>query len=90
MEVFIEFVLRYLVFVLQVKVLFVRNLDLMTSEDRLRQIFGDHGTIERVKKQTDYAFVHFRERKDAEMALAATNSKIQLFPTHLVPSNLNY
>ena len=58
-----------------VKILFVRNLMLSTSETTLRELFtklsdGDEDTIERVKKTKDYAFVHFSTREAAEKALA--------------------
>lgn len=69
-------------FLLQVKVLFVRNLHTMTTEETLRQIFSAHGYIERVKKQNDYAFIHFRERQDAEQAISARNGKEPLVGNH--------
>ena len=57
-----------------VKILFVRNLMLSTTETTLRDLFnklsGDHDTVERVKKTKDYAFVHFSSREVAERALA--------------------
>ena len=58
-----------------VKILFVRNLMLSTSESTLRELFirlseGDIDTIERVKKTKDYAFVHFSSRAAAEKALS--------------------
>ena len=67
--------------VLQVKILYVRNLMLSTTEDTLERLFTDAvadrtstddaaAVVERVKKIRDYAFVHFRDR---ELALAAMN-----------------
>ena len=57
-----------------VKILFVRNLMLSTSETTLRDLFnslsGDQDTVERVKKTKDYAFVHFSSREVAERALS--------------------
>lgn len=53
----------------RVKVLFVRNLMAITTEEQIRSVFeslidgGDGGgAVERVKKSKDYAFVHFRDR----------------------------
>ena len=58
----------------QVKILYVRNLMLTTTEDTLENVFnqasGKEGAVERVKKIRDYAFVHFRDR---DSALAARN-----------------
>uniref|UniRef100_A0A1I8IFE5 RRM domain-containing protein n=1 Tax=Macrostomum lignano TaxID=282301 RepID=A0A1I8IFE5_9PLAT len=57
-----------------VKILYVRNLMLTTTEEHLRELFtqacgGGCDCIERVKKIRDYAFVHFRERSDAITAM---------------------
>ena len=52
----------------KVKVLFVRNLMSITTEEQIRSVFEnlidgcDGGAVERVKKSKDYAFVHFRDR----------------------------
>uniref|UniRef100_UPI00358ED5BD RNA-binding protein 47-like isoform X1 n=2 Tax=Myxine glutinosa TaxID=7769 RepID=UPI00358ED5BD len=57
-----------------VKVLYVRNLMLTTTEDALRYAFeaaAPGGTVERVKKIRDYAFVHFSCRDDALRAMTA-------------------
>ncbi|KAK0144032.1 putative RNA-binding protein 46 [Merluccius polli] len=55
----------------RVRVLYVRNLMLSTSEETLQEEFsrGRRGSVERVKKLTDYAFVHYRSRQDALDAL---------------------
>ncbi|TRY77284.1 hypothetical protein TCAL_10197 [Tigriopus californicus] len=53
----------------KVKVLYVRNLTVNVTEERLRELFEAHGRVERVKKIKDYAFVHFEERKQAVAAL---------------------
>ena len=57
----------------QVKILYVRNLMLSTTEDSIREAFmkagGKESCVERVKKLRDYAFVHFREREEAQRAL---------------------
>ena len=51
----------------KVKVLFVRNLMSITTEEQIRSVFEslidgcDGGAVERVKKSKDYAFVHFRD-----------------------------
>jgi RNA recognition motif-containing protein len=55
-----------------VKILYVRNLMLHTSEDTLEAAFAKvtgKGTIERVKKIRDYAFVHFNTRDNALKAM---------------------
>jgi len=61
-----------------VKVLFVRNLTEMTSEDYLRFLFNQwsNGQVERVKKAKDYAFVHFYNRAAAEDAKRAVENQI--------------
>ncbi len=58
-----------------VKILYVRNLMIETSEDILRQAFGQFnpGCVERVKKIRDYAFVHFASREDAVVAMDNLN-----------------
>ena len=55
----------------RVKVLFVRNLMAVTTEEQIRSVFeslidgcddgGGAAAVERVKKSKDYAFVHFRD-----------------------------
>ncbi|XP_010899710.2 RNA-binding protein 47 isoform X2 [Esox lucius] len=58
-----------------VKILYVRNLMMETSEETLRQVFGqwNPGCVERVKKIRDYAFVHFSSRDDAVVAMDHLN-----------------
>ncbi|XP_064200455.1 RNA-binding protein 47-like isoform X7 [Anguilla rostrata] len=58
-----------------VKILYVRNLMIETSEETLRQVFGQFnpGCVERVKKIRDYAFVHFANRGDAVLAMDNLN-----------------
>ncbi|XP_064190981.1 RNA-binding protein 47-like isoform X1 [Anguilla rostrata] len=58
-----------------VKILYVRNLMMETSEEMLRQIFSQFnpGCVERVKKIRDYAFVHFASREDAVVAMDNLN-----------------
>ncbi|XP_051800732.1 probable RNA-binding protein 46 [Acanthochromis polyacanthus] len=59
----------------RVRVLYVRNLMLDTTEETLRQEFSHFkpGSVERVKKLTDYAFIHYRCRSDAVTALSVMN-----------------
>ena len=61
-----------------VKILFVRNLMLSTTETSLRDLFnklsGGEDNVERVKKTKDYAFVHFSSRAAAEAALASSEN----------------
>ena len=59
----------------EVKVLYVRNLLIETSEESLRNHFSQYGKVERVKKIRDYAFVHFVERDSAEAAMKAGSSQ---------------
>ena len=50
--------------------MFVRNLSERTSEEELTAMFNQWSgnQVERVKKNKDYAFVHFFNRASAEMA----------------------
>uniref|UniRef100_A0A3Q3LH34 Probable RNA-binding protein 46 n=1 Tax=Mastacembelus armatus TaxID=205130 RepID=A0A3Q3LH34_9TELE len=59
----------------RVRVLYVRNLMLSTTEETLRQEFSRFkpGSVERVRKLTDYAFIHYRCRDDAVTALSLMN-----------------
>ena len=59
----------------QVRVLYVRNLMLTTSEQLIQEAFSYHAPVERVKKIRDYAFVHFESREGAMKALRALNGK---------------
>ncbi|KAM8802672.1 RNA-binding protein 47 isoform 1-T9 [Rhynchonycteris naso] len=58
-----------------VKILYVRNLMIETTEDTIKKIFGQYnpGCVERVKKIRDYAFVHFASREDAVHAMNNLN-----------------
>ncbi|KAK2153213.1 hypothetical protein LSH36_304g04009 [Paralvinella palmiformis] len=61
----------------KVKILYVRNLMLSTSEETLEHVFnqavGKENAIDRVKKLRDYAFIHFKERDDAITAMTKMN-----------------
>ncbi|XP_035682254.1 APOBEC1 complementation factor-like [Branchiostoma floridae] len=59
----------------KVKVLYVRNLMVTTTEDDIKQAFevGEEETVTRVKKIRDYAFVHYKTREDAIAAMTAMN-----------------
>ncbi|XP_019730019.1 APOBEC1 complementation factor isoform X2 [Hippocampus comes] len=61
-----------------VKILYVRNLMLHTSEENILKEFNaiKAGAVERVKKIRDYAFVHFTHRDDAVNAMKALNGKV--------------
>jgi len=63
----------------KVKILYVRNLMLTTTEETLEKTFNDaakkENAVERVKKIRDYAFVHFRERQDAIDAMNVMNGQ---------------
>uniref|UniRef100_A0A8C5IDF2 RNA-binding protein 47-like n=2 Tax=Gouania willdenowi TaxID=441366 RepID=A0A8C5IDF2_GOUWI len=58
-----------------VKILYVRNLMMETSEETIRGVFSqwNPGCVERVKKIRDYAFVHFTSRDDAVLAMDHLN-----------------
>ncbi|XP_042890518.1 probable RNA-binding protein 46 isoform X2 [Penaeus japonicus] len=60
-----------------VRVLYMRNLALCTTEDDIRKLCSNIVTgVERVKKQKDYAFVHFASREQAEAVKASLNGHI--------------
>ena len=74
----IAYALRFLFFfIIQVKVLYVRNLMLSTSEEVIEKYFNDliPNSVERVKKIRDYAFVHFNTRENAVIAMELSNGK---------------
>ncbi|EDV29422.1 uncharacterized protein TRIADDRAFT_689, partial [Trichoplax adhaerens] len=60
----------------QVKIVYVRNLLLSTTEESLREIFQSIARVERVKKIRDYAFIHFTSKEDAHMAITLKNGQI--------------
>lgn len=53
----------------EVRVLYVRNLTVAVTEEQLKEIFDRFGTVERVKKMKDFAFVHFERRAEALEAM---------------------
>ncbi|KAG8454006.1 hypothetical protein GDO86_000580 [Hymenochirus boettgeri] len=61
----------------RVKVLYVRNLMISTTEEVIKAEFNKFkfGAVERVKKIKDYAFVHFFNREDAITAMSVMNGK---------------
>ncbi|CAH0723538.1 unnamed protein product, partial [Brenthis ino] len=59
----------------KVKVLYVRNLTQDITEDALKEEFDRYGTVERVKKIKDYAFVHFEDRDCAVKAMQELDGK---------------
>ncbi|NXW87713.1 RBM46 protein, partial [Alopecoenas beccarii] len=61
----------------RVKVLYVRNLMISTTEETIKAEFNKFkpGVVERVKKLRDYAFVHFFHREDAVAAMSVMNGK---------------
>ncbi|XP_077786614.1 APOBEC1 complementation factor isoform X3 [Podarcis muralis] len=61
-----------------VKILYVRNLMLSTTEETIEKEFNNikPGSVERVKKIRDYAFVHFNNREDAVEAMKVLNGKV--------------
>ena len=63
---------------LQVKVLYVKNLKSTVTEDNLRKAFEPYGAIERVKKTKDYGFIHFENREDALKAMEELNGTVMI------------
>ncbi|CAF4907193.1 unnamed protein product [Pieris macdunnoughi] len=59
----------------KVKVLYVRNLTQDITEEALKEEFEQYGTVERVKKIKDYAFVHFENRDCAVKAMQELDGK---------------
>ncbi|XP_071976976.1 probable RNA-binding protein 46 [Engystomops pustulosus] len=61
----------------RVKVLYVRNLMISTTEETIKAEFNKFkpGTVDRVKKLRDYAFVHFFSRDDAITAMSVMNGR---------------
>ncbi|XP_030058955.1 APOBEC1 complementation factor isoform X2 [Microcaecilia unicolor] len=61
-----------------VKILYVRNLMLTTTEETIEKEFNNikPGAVERVKKIRDYAFIHFNSREDAVDSMNALNGKV--------------
>ena len=53
--------------------MYVRNLTLSVSEEKIREVFERFGKVDRVKKIKDYAFVHFDDREQAAEAMATLN-----------------
>lgn len=49
--------------------MFVSNLTSDVTEEVLKEKFSKYGELERVKKLSGYAFIHFEKREDAENAL---------------------
>lgn len=61
----------------RVKVLYVRNLMISTTEETIKAEFNKFkpGAVDRVKKLRDYAFVHFFQREDAVTAMSVMNGR---------------
>ncbi|XP_050730282.1 probable RNA-binding protein 46 isoform X1 [Eriocheir sinensis] len=61
----------------KVRVLYIRNLALRTTEEDIRSMCEDIASgVDRVKKQKDYAFVHFNSREKAESVKAALDGRV--------------
>jgi cold-inducible RNA-binding protein len=66
---------------IQVKKIFVGNLDFNATEDAIRSLFEQHGAVDRVSVITDrdtgrsrgFAFVEMPDAAEAERAIAALN-----------------
>merc|ERR1712241_152725 len=59
----------------QVKVLYVRNLTVAVTEEKIQEVFEEYGKVDRVKKIKDYAFVHFQDRDKATEAMRGLHRK---------------
>lgn len=59
-----------------VRILFVRQYSGMLDEGTLAEVFGEYGTVERVKNLKNYAFVHFARREDAQAAMNALDGAV--------------
>lgn len=59
----------------KVTILYVRNLMMSTTEEKLKEVFSFDGElkVDKVKKLRDFAFVHYRNREEAEEALTKLN-----------------
>ena len=55
--------------IFQVKVVYVRNLSPAIDEGKLTELFTQYGSVEKVKKIKDYAFINFVNRDDALRAI---------------------
>ena len=57
--------------------MYVRNLMISTTEERLRQVFNEASSngVEKVKKIKDYAFIRFCSRDQADAARMSLNGK---------------
>ena len=55
-----------------IKVLYVRQLNMATSEEIIMNCFSQlsNGQVDRVRKLKDYAFVNFNSREAAELAMS--------------------
>ena len=62
----------------QVTVLYVRNVNLTTTEVSLRAKFmkASNGAVEKLKMMRDFAFVHFSSRESAQRAMDSLNRKL--------------
>lgn len=63
------------------KVLYVRNLQLSTTEETIENLFKKFAEVDRVKKIKDYCFVHFSTRDGARHALEQMQGTRFLFRT---------
>lgn len=57
------------------KILYVRNLTVDATEEKIQEVFEEYGKVDRVKKIKDYAFVHFEDRDKAVEAMRGLHHK---------------
>lgn len=55
--------------------MYVRNLTVAVTEEKIQEVFEEFGKVERVKKLKDYAFVHFEDRDKAVEAMRGLDHK---------------
>jgi len=59
----------------KVKTIYIKNLTAATDDEKLKELFKEHGEIASVKKVKDYAFLEFAERDSALKAIEAMNGQ---------------
>jgi RNA recognition motif-containing protein len=62
----------------QVRVLYVRNLRSDVTDAQLKEMFEQHGPVERVKRVKSYGFVHFNDREQALKAMGELNGTVSI------------
>lgn len=58
------------------KTIFINNLPKETTDEQITEALGSYGTIEKITRIKDYAFVLFAEHQSAENALSADKAQL--------------